>query len=219
MEPACLVSLGKVCDALAVTRGALLQARDAGLTSVTAVDPNPAMLPYAQDALAAAYGARAAPQVDFVNGRAEALPVETGSASAVVSTLVRTMTAHASPALSAGACAEGPRKTALQVLCSVADLSAALSEVRRVLRPGGAFLFIEHTAAGPGRPLLNVAQRVLNPLQRALADNCHLTRDVDAELLRAHSLALTYQRRFDVPGLGLVAPHVAGLAVREGAHA
>lgn len=82
--------------ALAMTPGALLQARDAGLRSVTAVDPNPAMFPYAQDALAAAYGARAAPQVAFVNGRAEALPVETGSASAVVSTLVRTI-ADASP--------------------------------------------------------------------------------------------------------------------------
>ena len=89
--------------ALAMMPVALLQARDAGLRSVTAVDPNPAMLPYAQDALAAAYGARAAPQVAFVNGRAEALPVETGSASAVVSTLVRTVTANVSPALSAGA--------------------------------------------------------------------------------------------------------------------
>ena len=88
-----------------------------------------------------------------------------------------------------------------------------------MLRPGGAFLFIEHTAAGPGRPLLRTAQRLLNPLQRALADNCHLTRDVDAELLQAHGLSLTYQRRFDVPGLGLVAPHVAGLAVSEWAHA
>ena len=82
-----------------------------------------------------------------------------------------------------------------------------------MLRPGGAFLFIEHTAAGPGRPLLRAAQQVLNPLQRALADNCHLTRDVNAEQLQAHGLSLTYQRRFDVPGLGLVAPHVAGLAV------
>ena len=217
VAPTCLsqASLSAVCYDLAVIRGTLVQARDSRLRSVTAVDPNPAMLPYAQDALAAAYGARA-PQVTFVSGRAEALPVETGSVSAVVSTLVRSVTALASPALPAGAGAEGPRNVP-QVLCSVADLGAALSEVRRVLRPGGAFLFIEHTAAGPGRPLLRVAQQLLNPLQRALADNCNLTRDIDAELLQAHSLSLTYQRRFDVPGLGLIAPHVAGLAVRSAA--
>ncbi|NIV75570.1 MAG: methyltransferase domain-containing protein, partial [Gammaproteobacteria bacterium] len=35
------------------------------------------------------------------------------------------------------------------VLCSVSDQGAVLAEVRRVLRPGGRFLFLEHVAAAP----------------------------------------------------------------------
>lgn len=103
----------------------------------------------------------------------------------------------------------------MQVLCSVTDPEAALSEVRRVLKPGGTLLFIEHTAAGEGRALLRLAQQVLDPLQQALADNCHLTRDVTASQLQAHKLSLVHQQRFDVPGLGLIGPHIAGLAVRS----
>lgn len=68
---------------------AFLRAQHEGLTDVVAMDPNPAMFPYARDALAAAYGARTGPRVSFMNGRAEALPVETATADAVVSTLVR----------------------------------------------------------------------------------------------------------------------------------
>lgn len=104
----------------------------------------------------------------------------------------------------------------VQVLCSVSDPEAALGEVARVLRPGtGTFLFLEHTAAGAARPLLRLAQRCLDPLQQALADNCHLTRDLTERQLHAHGLSLVHERRFDVPGLGLIAPHVAGLAVRS----
>jgi ubiquinone/menaquinone biosynthesis C-methylase UbiE len=39
------------------------------------------------------------------------------------------------------------------VLCSVADPGQVLSEVRRVLRPGGRFVFVEHVAAAEGTPL------------------------------------------------------------------
>lgn len=39
------------------------------------------------------------------------------------------------------------------VLCSVRDVSASLREARRVLRPGGKLLFIEHVAAPAGTPL------------------------------------------------------------------
>ena len=45
------------------------------------------------------------------------------------------------------------------VLCTVDDPAAALAEVRRILRPGGRFVFIEHVGSGPG-PLRAIAARV-----------------------------------------------------------
>jgi ubiquinone/menaquinone biosynthesis C-methylase UbiE len=60
-------------------------------------------------------------------------------------------------------------------LCTVPDADRALSEVRRVLRPGGEFHFLEHgLSPDPG-----VArwQHRMEPLQLRLADGCHLTRD------------------------------------------
>jgi ubiquinone/menaquinone biosynthesis C-methylase UbiE len=66
-------------------------------------------------------------------------------------------------------------------LCSIPDPAAALAEIRRVLKPGGELLFIEHgLAPDPG-----VArwQHRLTPLWRPLAGGCHLDRPM-AELLR-----------------------------------
>lgn len=62
------------------------------------------------------------------------------------------------------------------MLCSVADVQAAVREMHRVLKPGGKLLFLEHVAAGKEQALLRLSQELLNPLQRALADGCNLTR-------------------------------------------
>jgi len=61
-------------------------------------------------------------------------------------------------------------------LCSIPNLAAALGELRRVLKPGGSFHFIEHGHA----PDPNVArwQARLEPLNKRLAGGCHLTRDI-----------------------------------------
>ena len=61
-------------------------------------------------------------------------------------------------------------------LCSVADQTAVLSEIRRVLRPGGTALFLEHGRA----PDAGVAkwQRRIEPLWKRIGGNCHLTRPI-----------------------------------------
>lgn len=165
----------------------------------------------------------------------------------------------------------------MQVLCSVPDVDRVLSEVSRVLKPGGSLLFIEHTSAeavrggagmgllrkfqgnalsgedrtaprstaAPGsaaaccspslassgarhpplppaaqgrQPLLWLGQRALEPLQRLLADNCHLTRDpLPAIQERFAAGGGVEARRFSVEGASLIAPHVAGIARRAGA--
>lgn len=60
-------------------------------------------------------------------------------------------------------------------LCTVPDPEQALSELRRVVRPGGTVHFLEHGLS----PEAGVAkwQHRIEPVQRRLADGCHLTRD------------------------------------------
>ncbi|MEO9326920.1 class I SAM-dependent methyltransferase [Gordonia aurantiaca] len=68
-------------------------------------------------------------------------------------------------------------------LCTIPDLRAALAEIRRVLRPGGTFAFLEHGLAPD--PDVQNWQRRLEPIQKRVAGGCHLTRDVRAELTAA----------------------------------
>ena len=60
-------------------------------------------------------------------------------------------------------------------LCTVPDADLVLREIRRILRPGGSFHFLEHGLA----PESGVArwQRRLDPIQQRLAGGCHLSRD------------------------------------------
>jgi ubiquinone/menaquinone biosynthesis C-methylase UbiE len=72
-------------------------------------------------------------------------------------------------------------------LCSIPDVDRALSEIRRVLRPGGLFHFVEH-GRSPDRTVANWQDR-LTPLQRRVAGGCHLNRPID-QLVRNSGLEL-----------------------------
>jgi ubiquinone/menaquinone biosynthesis C-methylase UbiE len=88
--------------------------------------------------------------VELSQGRAEDIPLENGAVDRVVMSWT---------------------------LCSVADPRRALAEVRRVLRPGGSLLFVEHGRCP--EPRVSRWQDGLTPLWRRVAGGCHLNRPVD----------------------------------------
>lgn len=73
-------------------------------------------------------------------------------------------------------------------LCTIPDADRALREVRRVLRPDGRFLFLEHGLSP--EPRTARWQHRLDGLQQRLFAGCHLTRPID-ELVRAAGLTVT----------------------------
>jgi ubiquinone/menaquinone biosynthesis C-methylase UbiE len=95
-------------------------------------------------------------------------------------------------------------------LCSVRDPVLALDEIRRVLRPGGQLLFMEHVAA-PAGSRLRRRQRLFRPIFRCLA-GCTPDRDTGS-LLRAARFSSVELEEF-VLSLPIVGPHICGRAVR-----
>jgi ubiquinone/menaquinone biosynthesis C-methylase UbiE len=95
--------------------------------------------------------ARAAIEVDFHHLDAAHLPFEEARFDTVVSTFT---------------------------LCSIPDVVHALGEIRRVLKPGGQFLFLEHGRSPD--PAVARWQDRLNPAWMPLAGGCHLNRPMRA---------------------------------------
>jgi ubiquinone/menaquinone biosynthesis C-methylase UbiE len=99
------------------------------------------------------------------------------------------------------------------VLCSVDDPLLALSEIARVLRPDGQFLFLEHVRAPEGSRLGRLQDLVQRP-HRALAGGCHPNRRT-AALIEQSPLALQWLTREQQPSLLLtVRPIILGSARR-----
>jgi SAM-dependent methyltransferase len=97
------------------------------------------------------------------------------------------------------------------VLCSVGDLDGALQRIRRILKPGGRFVFLEHVAAQEGT-CTRAAQDGLTPVWSAVFDGCHPNRETSTSLDRAGFSSVEMESfRLSVP---VVSPHIAGVATR-----
>jgi SAM-dependent methyltransferase len=134
--------------------------------------------------LALAAAGKAPVPVTVQDGVAESLPAADGSVDVVVSSLV---------------------------LCSVADPSAALAEVVRVLRPGGLLLFYEHVRSA--HRVLAAVEDLATPLWSRMAGGCHPNRDT-AAIIAGAGLTVQDLERFGysvLPGNPRLA-HVLGAA-------
>ncbi|XP_010551424.1 PREDICTED: methyltransferase-like protein 7A isoform X2 [Tarenaya hassleriana] len=150
--------------------------------SVYGVDPNPMMEKYARES--AAEAGLEPEKFRFIHAVGESIPLDDASVDAVIGTLV---------------------------LCSVSDVAQTLSEIKRVLRPGGAYLFIEHVAAEDGS-ILRFVQNVLDPLQQVVMDGCHLTRRTGEYILEAGFNGGQEINKISVHSIPHVSSHVYGVA-------
>ena len=100
------------------------------------------------------------------------------------------------------------------VLCSVPDQMTALSELHRVIRPGGELRFLEHVRAsssGKARLQHGVDRSGIWPL---IGGGCHCSRDTVAAI-RAAGFEISERRDLDLgPSWAITNPHVLGRAVR-----
>jgi ubiquinone/menaquinone biosynthesis C-methylase UbiE len=106
----------------------------------------------------------------LLDASAEAIPLDTGSVDTVVTTWT---------------------------LCTIPNAARALGEMRRVLRPGGRLLFVEHGRA----PEPGVAgwQDRLDPLWSRLAGGCHLNRKID-DLINGNGFQIESLENARLPG-------------------
>lgn len=122
-------------------------------------------------------------RAELVQAPAERLPFEDARFDAVVSTLV---------------------------LCTVADPNRALKELRRVLKPGGRLLFLEHVRSDD--PGVARWQDRLNGINRFIAYGCNCNRST-LDTIRASGFAVASLERSQIPKApSFVRPLIVGIA-------
>jgi ubiquinone/menaquinone biosynthesis C-methylase UbiE len=132
--------------------------------------------------------AEASASIDLRQVSAEALPFPDGSFDFVVSTLV---------------------------LCSVPSPRKVLSEIKRVLKPGGELRLYEHVRYR--NPVGGFAQDAITPLWKWIGAGCHPNRDTERSLRRAGFEVITSSMEMPhppVPPMVFVRPHLRAIARR-----
>ncbi len=97
-------------------------------------------------------------------------------------------------------------------LCTIPDLSSALDEVARVLKPGGRLYFLEHGISDDSKTVAR--QHRFDGLQQRIGGGCHLTRDYRAAI-HASPLRLERVANFQITGPKTMSYMYAGTAVRD----
>jgi ubiquinone/menaquinone biosynthesis C-methylase UbiE len=94
-------------------------------------------------------------------------------------------------------------------LCTIADISAALAGMRRVLKPDGRLLFTEHGRA----PDIGVRrwQDRLNSGWKKVAGGCNMNRDI-AGTIEDAGFSLVEDNRMYIPGIRIMSYHYWGTA-------
>ncbi|MGH2479627.1 MAG: class I SAM-dependent methyltransferase [Ktedonobacteraceae bacterium] len=93
------------------------------------------------------------------------------------------------------------------VFCSVNDPRRGLSDVRRVLKPGGALLMVEHVRARGA--IAATMQNIITPITQLMAGNCHWNRETEKAVIEA---GFKIEQRRDLAGFML--PFVVLQAVK-----
>ena len=137
---------GRVLE-IGIGAGANLKCYPASVKEIIGLEPSARLISMARHA--AAQSADRIAAVNFMEASAEAIPLEPGT----VDTVVMTWT-----------------------LCSIPAPLQALREMRRVLKPGGQLLFVEHGQSPDGS--VKKWQDRLTPLWKRIAGGCHLNRPI-----------------------------------------
>lgn len=88
-------------------------------------------------------------------------------------------------------------------LCSIADVASALAQIRRVLKPKGEYVFLEHGRSDD--PRIARSQDRYNPITRLIGCGCNMNRSID-KLISSAGLEITLLDRFARPD----APRILG---------
>ncbi|MCL2776942.1 MAG: class I SAM-dependent methyltransferase [Polyangiaceae bacterium] len=173
---------GRVLEIGAGT-GACLRHYPRAVTRLVVAEPDRWMRARLARGIAGGGGAICPSAIETSAASADALPFDDASFDAVVSMLV---------------------------LCSVPNQALVLAEIRRVLIPGGRFVFLEHVASDD--PKSFAWQRWLDPMWSCFASGCHITRRT-LEAIRSAGFELEREEHANMQGsFSCLAPTVRGIA-------